>query len=270
MPYSIVDGAALNDQECKRQDNGRAYDKAGTLERHRQHRRPQAGVPVDAPCRARFARENSHGRDRGDERDDQQNQKRFRQPSQELTRNVGAGQCIGPYPLPPMGEFIRHRDGRKVQESDLELRPRMPGLQPRPKRNRRHPRDDDNGRVTHGDLNEIAQGQPAMPGPEFRNAQDHRPQQIGVSDDAAGARGDREAGQETDDRGRPPGRQNPARHHHDGERRPRDRGEEWNINGREEQAAVEISRHQAQRDGGHPGPAADRKPSERQERRHAG
>ena len=60
------------------------------------------------------------------------------------------------------------------------------------------------------------------------------------------------------------------RHHHDRERGPRHRREKRHIDGREEQAPVEIARHQAERDGGETGPAADRKPSERQERGHAG
>ena len=67
-----------------------------------------------------------------------------------------------------------------------------------------------------------------------------------------------------------PGRQDLPRHHHDGERRPRHRGQKGDVDRREEQAAVEITRHQAERDGGETGPAADRKPSERQERCHAG
>jgi hypothetical protein len=61
-----------------------------------------------------------------------------------------------------------------------------------------------------------------------------------------------------------------AGHHHDGDGRPRHRREERNIDRREEQATVEVSRHQAERDRGKAGPAPGSKAPERQQRGHAG
>ena len=102
MTYSVIDGRALNDEECKREDNARADDEAGALARHRQCHGPQAGGAVVAPCRRRFPHQNNHGVNCVDERNGQQKEKHFRQPGQELTWNVGSRQCVGPYPLAPM------------------------------------------------------------------------------------------------------------------------------------------------------------------------
>ena len=69
-------------------------------------------------------------------------------------------------------------------------------LQPRPERNRRPPGDANDDRVARADPQEIARGQVAMRGKEFHRAQEQPREQIGMGDDAAGAGGDGEAGQQ--------------------------------------------------------------------------
>src|SRR5262245_57238730 len=90
-----------------------------------------------------------------------------------------------------------------------------------------------------------------------------------MGDDAAGAGRDGEPGQQADNGSRPPRRDQLARHHQNAERGPcHDRGKR-NIDGGEEQAAIEVSGQKTQRDGGQTGPAADGQTPDRQERCHA-
>ena len=220
-----------------------------------------------SPQIAREDRPRRRPRRRGDR---QQEQKCFRQPGQELARNVGARQGIGPDPLAPMRKLERHRDGREVHQRDPELLERIADLQPRPQRDggepgerRRRPRNA--RRAATDSAPSIVRARRRTP-----RAQDHGAEQIGVGDDAAGARcrwPARSAGRR---HGRPPGRQHLPRHDQNGERRPRHRGEKRHVDRREEQAAVEVSGHQAERDGGQAGPAADRQPPDRQQCGHAG
>ena len=63
---------------------------------------------------------------------------------------------------------------------------------------------------------------------------------------------------------------NSSRHDQNGERRPCHRRKKRSIDRREEQVAVEITRQQAKRDCGKPGPPSDRQARDRQQRSHPG
>ena len=111
-----------------------------------------------------------------------------------------------------------------------------------------------------------------MPGADrdLERTQRHRANQVGVGDDAAGARRHGEAGEETRCDGRAPGRHAASCHEQDRADRPAHCRQERDIDRREEQAAVEITGHQAERDRDRSGPASDREVGDRDERRQTG
>jgi hypothetical protein len=51
-----------------------------------------------------------------------------------------------------MRKLERHRDGREMDERDLEMRERVAGLQPRPERNGGDPRDGEDGSKTGAEI----------------------------------------------------------------------------------------------------------------------
>jgi hypothetical protein len=114
--------------------------------------------PRHAPARKRLAHEEETARDGVGASHRQQQEESARQPSQELARNVGRRQIACPNVLAPMGEFVRHGNGCKMHERDLELVERIGDLQPRPERKRRHPADHDGCGVARAELDEIAHG----------------------------------------------------------------------------------------------------------------
>ena len=69
---------------------------------------------------------------------------------------------------------------------------------------RRDPGDANDDRVARADPQEISPGQAAVRGQEFHCAQEQSREQIGMGDDAAGAGGDGEPGQQAGNDGCPP------------------------------------------------------------------
>jgi hypothetical protein len=83
--------------------------------------RVQAGAAVDTPRRGGIPHEDRRSGNGMNEGNRQQDDERFRQPGEKLSRNVGYRQRAGRYLPAPMRKFKRHRDGREMEERNLEL-----------------------------------------------------------------------------------------------------------------------------------------------------
>ncbi len=105
---------------------------------------------------------------------------------------------------------------------------------------------------------------------DLEGAQRHGADQVGVRDDAAGARAHGETGEHAGSDRRRPGRHLASRHQQDGVDRPGHCGHERNVDRRKEQAAVEVACGQAEPDRNRSRPASNRHAGDRDERRECG